>query len=170
MKDKLKDPNLYYFILPIAAGIWAVLAGLVFYPKSVKAWDDPKNGAQAEYQQAQDLMQKIIEKKPEILHSQIKTGEDGEIDLGRSIDTLAILFEIPVSKYTPNVRKPVKRAGKKSRTATMSIKEIGIEKTGRFVSAMLSLSPDLSCEIISIDKAKTGKDNWNVDLTMTYTY
>lgn len=170
MKDKLKDPNLYYILLPIAAGIWAVLAGLVFYPKSVKAWDDPKNGAQTEYQQAQDLMQKIIELQPEILHSQIKTDKDGEIDLGSSVDMLGMFYEIPPSKYTLSIRKPVKRAGKKSRTATMAIKEIGIEKAGRFVSAMLSLSPDLSCEIISIDKAKTGKDNWNVDLTMTYQY
>ncbi|MHC4551239.1 MAG: hypothetical protein ACYSUT_00520 [Planctomycetota bacterium] len=170
MKDKLKDPNLYYILVPVIAGVWAVLAGLVFYPKSVKAWEDPKNGAKAEYKQAQDLLQKIIEKKPEILKERLTTDKKGEVDLGQAIDTLCLLFEIPTSKYRHSVRKPITRAGKKSRTATMTIKEVGIGKIGGFVSAMLSLSPGLDCEVISIDKAKTGKDNWNVDLTMKYTY
>ena len=170
MNDKLKNPNLYYILLPVAAGIWAILAGLVFYPKSVAAWDDPQNGAKAEYKQAQDLMQKIIAQKPEILHNKLKADTKGEVDLGASIDTLAMLFDIPTSTYRHSVKKATKYGGKKTRTASMSIKEIGIEKAGRFVSAMLSLSPNLTCDIITIDKAKTGKDNWNVDLTMRYEY
>jgi hypothetical protein len=144
-----------------------VLAGGVFYPRSVKAWEED---VQPEYQQSQELMRRIIEIQPQRLHYQIKQDQDGEVDFGDAVNTLGILFEIPPSKYTLSVRKPVSRGGKKSRTATMAIKEVGIVKSARFISAMLSLSPDLKCETISLDKAKTGKDNWNVDLTMTYQY
>lgn len=167
MKDKLKNPNLYYIAVPILAGIWALLAGFVFYPGAVKAWEED---AKPVYTESQQWMLKLIELQPQRLQFQVEQGKDGEFDFGQSIDLLTMLFEIPPSKYTLSVRKAVNKGGKKSRTATMAIKELDIETTGRFVSAMLAISPDLKCDIISIDKAKSGKDNWNVDLTMTYKY
>ncbi len=167
MKDKLKNPNIYYIVVPALAGIWALLAGFVFYPGSVKAWQED---AKPVYTESQEWMLKLIELQPERLQFLNKQGKDGEFDFGQSIDVLTQLFQIPTSKYTSSVRKPVSRGGKKSRTATMAMKELDIETTGRFLSAMLAISPDLKCDIVSIDKAKTGKDNWNVDITLTYIY
>ncbi len=168
MKDKLKNPNLYYILMPVVAGIWAILAGFVFYPKSVKAWQED---AKPDYKQAQELMLKIIKIEPErLLTKEIKTGKDGEIDFGSAVDTLTQLLDIHTSKYTLSVQKPVKKAGKKSRTAAMTIKEIDIESTGRFISAMLALSPDIKCDVVSIDKAKSGKDNWNITIRMSHVY
>ena len=167
MKDKLKNPNIYYMAVPTLAGIWALLAGFIFYPGSVKAWEDD---AKPVYIESQQWMLKLIELQPERLQFQAKQGKDGQFDFGQSIDVLTQLFQIKPSQYTLSVRKAVNKGGKKSRTATMAIKELDIETTGRFLSAMLAISPDLKCEIVSIDKAKTGKDNWNVDITLTYLY
>ncbi len=167
MKDKLKNPNLYYILAPVLAGIWAILAGFVFYPGSVKTWQED---IKPEYEESQDWMYKLIELQPQRLQFQVKQGNKVEFDFGKTVDTLTQFFRIPPSKYTLSVRKPVNRAGKKTWTSSMSFKEIDIETTGRFLSTILEITSDLKCDQISIDKAKNGEDNWNVDLTMTYRY
>ncbi|MHC5179877.1 MAG: hypothetical protein ACYSOS_05055, partial [Planctomycetota bacterium] len=53
MKIDLKNPTVYYIAVPILAGIWAVMAGFVFYPRSLEAWDKGRSDA--------DLVKKQIE-------------------------------------------------------------------------------------------------------------
>lgn len=167
MKDKLKDPNLYYILVPAVAAIWALLAGLMFYPKSVKAFQEDVKPV---YEESQQWMLKLIELQPERLNYTVQKGKTGEFDFGQSVDVLTQLLQIPPGKYVFNGRTPVDRGGKKSQTATMKIKELDIKSIGQFLTNMLAISPDLKCDRVSIEKAKGGKDNWNVDFTFTYVY
>lgn len=167
MKEMLKNPNVYYILIPVLVGFWALMACFVFYPGSVSAYQED---AKPEYEKTQEWIEKLVAIAPQRLQNQNKLGSDGKFDFGNTINTLAQLFEIPSSSYTLNIRPEVPRAGKRARTASMSIKEIDIEKTARFVSTMLGGWPDLKCDTLSFDKAKTGKDNWKVEMSLTYYY
>jgi hypothetical protein len=167
MKSILKNPNLYYVLAPVLAGVWALLAGAVFYPGSVNAYQEE---AKAEYEQSQDLIEKILTIQPQRLQYSVENASDRPFDFGEVITALTQAFDIPTSRYTLNVRGQVNRGGKDARSATMDIKEIDVERLAQFLSTMLMTWPDLKCEKLSLEKAKTGKDNWNVDLTLTYYY
>lgn len=167
MKINFKNPNMYYILAPVLAAVWALLAGFVFYPGSVKAYQDD---AKPEYERSQDYIEKILTLQPERLRYSMENGTDKPFDFGEVITTLTAAFKIPTTQYTLNVRGEVNRGGKNARTATMEIKEIDIEKLASFLSTMLMPWPELKCEKLTLDKAKTGKDNWNVDMTLTYYY
>lgn len=167
LKKYLKNPNLYYIAAPAAAALWVLLAGLVFYPRSVNRWEDT---VKPEYEKTQEWIEKLVALEPQRLQYKTQDGQSAKFDFGETIDTLTQLFGIPSSKFTLNVRPEVPKGDKRARTATMNIKEIDIEKMTRFLSSMLSGWPDLSCETLSLEKTKAGKNTWAVDLTLTYYY
>ena len=91
-------------------------------------------------------------------------------DFGEVVTALARDYKIPTSRYTLDVRGEVSHGGKNARDANLDVEEIDIERLAQFLSQMLTDWPDLKCEKLSLKKAKTGKDNWNVDLALTYYY
>ncbi|MEN8127774.1 MAG: hypothetical protein ABFR90_08210 [Planctomycetota bacterium] len=167
MKQALKNPNLYYIAVPVIAALWALMAGLVFYPKSVDTWETSKT----EYKNVQDLIDKIVKLQPERLAYKVDENDtSGEFDFTKTINDFAQVFSIPSSKYGLNVRGEAQRSGRRTRSATISIETIDIEKMAQFISAMLLRWPDLKCETLSFQKIKDTKNNWKVDMSLTYYY
>lgn len=166
MKEHLKNPNVYYILIPVIAAVWALTAGFVFYPNSVKAWEDNKE----QYEESQEWIEKIITVQPQRLQYDVKKGSSEKFDFSETIVTFTKALQIPSSNYTMNIRSEMKRGDKRSRSATVSMKNMDIEKTAVFVSTLLAGWPDLKCEKLSLEKEKVGKNNWKVDMTLTYTY
>jgi len=167
IKVTLKNPNVYYIAAPIVAAVWALLAAVVYYPGAVKAYEQDMK---PEYEKSQELIDQILTIQPQRLQYAIESSSDRPFDFGEVVTTLTGVFEIPTSRYTLNVRGEVNKGNKNARSATMEIKEIDVERLARFLATMLTAWPDLECEKLSLEKAKTGKDNWNVDMTLTYYY
>ena len=167
MKKYLNNPFFYYIAVPAAACIWAAAAGLVFYPRASTSWQD----SQAEYEAAQELMAQIIAVEPQRLAFKQEKGT-AVVDFGftQVINEFASLFSIRTSDFTINTRGPTRRAGKLAQSAVLSIKTIDIERMAKFLSTLLIRWPDLQCEILSLDKLPQGKNNWKVDMTLTYYY
>ena len=162
-----KNPNVYYILVPVLAAIWAVTAGLVSYPKSVKAWQD----SQAEYEKAQGLIDQLATLQPERLAYKVdKTVQSEDFDFTKTINEFAAALSIPPSSYNLTVRSEANRAGRRTRSATVSIKSIDIEKLAQFVSALLLRWPDLKCDTLSFSKIKGAKNNWQADISLTYFY
>lgn len=167
LKQKLKDPNVYYIGVPIAAAFFALLAAFVFYPGSVKSWEDNKS----EFEEAQKWAGKLADLQPDRLNYKVAQGSESEtFDFTVIVDELAKAYTISPSNYTTSVKGEIKKQGKTARTATLSVKSIGIVKLSEFLSAMLARWPDLECDVVSLDKGKAGKDDWQADLTLTYYY
>jgi hypothetical protein len=167
MKDIIKNPTFYYIAAPVLAGVWALLAGLVFYPGAVKAY---QADAKPEYQDSQKLIEKILTIQPQRLQYSDEVSTDRPFDFGEVVTELTREYKIPTSRYTLNVRGEVSHGDNNARSATLDIEEIDFGRLAQFLSQMLTTWPDLKCEKFSLKKAKTGKDNWNVDLTLTYYY
>ena len=169
MKTKLdfKDPNVYYIFVPVLAGLWAITAGLVFYPKSVKAWDE----SEAEYTKAKDLVDQLVTLQPERLAYKVdENSESQDFDFTNTINEFAKALSISESNYNLTVRSETNRGGRKTRSASISIKTIDIEKLAQFLSALLLRWPDLKCDTLSFSKIKDAKNNWQADISLTYFY
>jgi len=167
MKIDLKDPNVYYILVPALVAMWAVTAGLVLYPKSVKAWEQ----SEAEYTKAQTLMDQLVTLQPERLAYKVdENAKSEDFDFTKTINEFAQALSIPPSNYNLTVRSEANRAGRKTRSATISIKTIDIEKLSQFLSALLLRWPDLKCDTLSFSKIKNAKNNWQAEISLTYFY
>ena len=167
MNKHLKNPNFYYIAVPVLVGLWAILVALVFYPKSVQAWE----GEKSEFETTKKLIAQIVALQPKRLSYEVKDDKtEGDFDFPKTIHEFAQVFKIPDSNCSWTVRDKVKKAGKKTQSATVKIKNVDMQTMGRFVSGMLLRWPDLKCELIGLQKVGNSKNTWKVDLRFTYYY
>lgn len=167
MNKTLKNPNFYYIVIPVLAALWALMAGLGFYPKSVQVWDDSKE----EYNKSKTLIEKLIALQPKRLEYQVDESQQSDkFDFTRTINDFAEVFSISLSNYNLNVRLETKRAGRRVQSASMSIKTIDIENLAQFLSGLLLRWPDLKCEMLSLEKLKNSKNAWKAEMSLTYYY
>ena len=166
INEILRNPNFYYIAGPAAAGVFALLAAFVFFPGSLKQWQD----SQDEYRESQDWAGKLLALQPDRLSSATQTGRTETFDFTVVVDEFAKAFSISPTNYTTSVKGEVRKQGKRARSATLSIKSIDIERFTKFLSSMLARWPDLECDVLSLDKGKAGKDDWKADTTLTYYY
>lgn len=167
MKETLKKPAFYYILVPVAAALWAVIAGLVFYPRSVQAWQDTKDEAI----QAEELIDKLVTLQPKRLTYKVDESTEGdEFDYTKTINEFARVFKISPSDYNLTVRGETRKAKRRAQSASMTIKTIDIETLAQFLSALLVRWPDLKCEVLSFEKVKKTKNNWTATLSLTYYY
>jgi hypothetical protein len=167
MKIDPKNPNVYYIAVPVIAGLWAILAGFVFYPSSIEAWEK----SQMDYESAEKQIEQLVTLQPKRLAYKVdEKAKPEEFDFTQTINDFARVFSISDTNYNLTVRGQAKRAGRETRSATIVIKSIDIEKLAQFLSAMLLRWPELKCEVLSFEKIKNAKNNWKVNMSMTYYY
>lgn len=167
MKEYIKNPLFYYVAVPSLLGIWAIAAGVIVYPRAATTLQQEKE----DYTAAQELLAQILAIEPQRLaHQQEKGTVSGDFDFTRMVNDFASLFAIPPANFTLNTRGETRRAGKRARSATLSVRTIDIEKTAKFLSAMLIRWPELQCESLTLEKLPQGKNSWRVDMTLTYYY
>ena len=164
MKIDYKNPMLYYIMVPVLAGLWAVLAGSVFYPNSVKACDETRY----ESEDVDNQIKRLVDLQPERLAFKVEKKASEDFDFTKTINEFAQKYSISPSNYNLNVRGEARKSGMKTRSASISIKNIDIEKMAQFLSDMLFRWPDLKCENLGIEKVKNSKNNWKVDMKLTY--
>ena len=167
MKIDPKNQNLYYIVVPVLAGLWAILAGFVFYPGSINAWEK----SQTDFESAEKQIKQLVAIQPKRLDYKVdEKAKPEEFDFTKTINDFAPVFSISDSNYNLTVRSPAKKAGRQTRSATIVIKTIDVEKLAQFLSAMLLRWPELKCEVLSFEKIKNTKNNWKVNMSMTYYY
>ncbi len=167
MKDYLKNPLFYYITAAAVTGLWAIAAGTMLYPRSQTHWQQEKD----DYVEAQTFLQQILTLEPKRLAHQEEEGTvTGDFDFTPVVNEFASLFSIPPANFTLNTRGETRQAGKRARSATLRIQTIDIENDANFLSAMLIRWPDLQCNSLSLEKLPQGKNNWRVDMRLTYYY
>lgn len=167
MKIDFKNPTVYYIAIPIIAGVWALTAGIVFYPRSIQAWDQGKSDAAVVEEQIKEL---AALQPQRLAFTSEASNESEEFDYTKTVNDFSRIFAISESNYNLNVRGKARRAGRETQSASILIKSIDIEKLAQFLSALLLRWPDLKCEQLSIEKIKNTKNNWKVNLSLTYYY
>jgi len=125
MKIDFKNPNVYYIGVPVLAGLWAILAGFVFYPSSIEVWDKSRT----DFESVEKQIKQLVALQPKRLAYKVdEKAEPEDFDFTKTINEFARIFSISDSNYNLTVRGQTKRAGRQTRSATIVIKTIDIEK------------------------------------------
>ena len=167
MKIHHKNPNLYYTTVPVLVGLWAILAGFVFYPGSIKAWEK----SQADFESIEKQIKQLMALQPKRLEYKVdEKAEPEDFDFTKTVNDFARVFSISDTNYNLTVRGLTKRAGRQTRSASIVIKKIDTEKIAQFLSALLLRWPELRCEVLNFEKIKNTKNDWKVNMSLTYYY
>lgn len=167
MKDYLKDPRFYLIAVPALAGLWALYAWLFALPSA----RDKVASTQEVYEKVNEQIARILE----LAGSQrleYGTGEDGaaEFDYATLVQEYAAQWRIPSSDYSLQVNPEVRRKGKLTQGANITINDVSIETFSQFISTMLIRWPGLQCDQIKLSRTKAGPDTWRIAMKMTYVY
>ncbi len=166
MRDYWKNPNFYYILIPTLATVWAGLASLAFMPAANQRYQEQDN----QYVKSKDLIRKILQIEPERLDYKLEKGQSVEFDYATAIEEFAKACKISSSNYSLRGGREVKRGGRKTKSADMTINAIDIERFATFLSSMLIRWSDLRCELLTMTKSKTGPDTWKATIKFTYYY
>jgi len=166
MKDYYKQPDFYYVLIPAIITLWAVIAWMVSVPTAEKKWDRSKN----QYSDAQTHIERILTLDAERLDYEKNKGKDSEFDYATAVEQFAGLWKIPSSAYSLQAGREIKRGGRRTKTANVSIKPVNIEKFCQFLSTILLRWPDLQCDQLKLSKLPGGPDSWKADIKLTYNY
>jgi len=166
MKDFYKNANFYFLLIPVAAAVWAALASTVFLKSAQEKWDKIDN----DFEKSQPLIAEIITLVPERIKMQQEKKKMGRFDYNTVIQSFADTHKIPESGYSLRSSAPVKRGGKPTQAASLTIDNIKIEPFSKFLSEMLYIWPNLECEKLTLTKQDTGPDAWKVQTQYKYTF
>ena len=166
MKQYYKEPNFYYILIPAVITIWAIILSMV----SIKTADSKLARQKKQYTESQDYLRQIIELDPERLD--YKNSKDGgsKFDYASVIEEFASKLNINSANYSLQASKEVKRGGKRTQSASITIKPIDVQTCASFISELLLRWPDLECDSLTLTNLPDGPDLWNVSLKMTYNF
>jgi hypothetical protein len=164
MKELLKNPIMYYILVPIVVGFWPLLMATVYLPKSKNNWEDMKS----QYLEAQITIQEILPLDPERLEFTDSVGKNEQFDYVTAIAKIARDQGIPDTKYDLSSGLTITTREQTTKTATLALNEVDITKLSRFLSTLLLHWPSLECTNIQLVKKKNALDSWDVDLKFKY--
>ena len=146
MEAVSENPLFYYITICSVCRSVRLTAAVVFIRALAMAKE------KQDYEAAEELLAQIIKIEPQRLTYQQKDGQTtGDFDFSRAVNEFAVLFSISPANFTLNTRGEIRRAGKRARSATLSIRTIDIERTAKFLSAMLVRWPELQCEQLTFE-------------------
>lgn len=167
MKDIYKNPTLYYILVPIVVALWPLFVWGVYLPNAKRSLKNER----AEYSKAQNIMLEILALDPDRLEFIDANSAPAEFAYVSAVAKVAGFCGIPSANYKVSSGPIIKRQGKKSQTATVSLKDVGIVKFAKFLSTIQLRWADLECVQLKKLKKKAGfPDRWDVDLEFKYYY
>ncbi len=167
MKDIYKNPILYYIAIPIIVALWPLLVWIVYLPASEHSLVDEIN----QYKKAEQVMLEILRLDPARLELADSNTPSEEFDYARAVQRVASLYEISPVSYKLNSGIIIKSGGQKSQGATVSLKDIGIDRFANFLFTIQLYWANLQCNRLKLTSKKSPPPNiWDVDLEFKYYY
>jgi len=166
MKQILKNPILYYALLPVLVGLWPLLVGTVYLPAARRDWQLETE----QYKQGQSLIAEILALDPDRLAFVDPNSTPAEFNYANAIDRVANLCRIPSSGYKLSSGRIVTAAGQKSQDAKVVLTDIDIVRFSKFLSTIQSLWPNLKCDRAKLTRKESLPDQWQIDIDFKYYY
>ncbi len=166
MKDLLKNPTLYYVLVPVAAALWPLLIWAVYLPGAERKFSYEKG----RYGKGQEIIAEILSIDPDRLEFAGSKKIAAEFDYAVAVEKIAALCNISSSNYKLSSGPITTTEGQKSQNAKISLKDIDIVKFARFLSTIQLHWGNLQSTQIKLTKKKNVPDLWDIDLDFKYYY
>jgi len=164
MKDIYKNPILYYLLVPCLVALWPLLVWAVYLPGAKRSYEQEAD----QYLEAQLTIATILERDSTRLESNDPNKTDDKFDYASAVSDIARKCGIPATNYTTSA-KPVRTSGgKKSKSATVVLKQVDIKSFATFLSKIQLRWANLQCESVTLTQKKGLVDVWKVDLDFKY--
>ena len=161
MKDAIKNPLLYFLVVPVCIAIWPLLVWAMYLPRT----QDNFTKEQSSYKEGEEIIKHILELDPDRIKMAKK--EDGkEFEYSTAVSAAAAKCGISSQHYSHST-KP-RRKG--IQTCRVELKEVGIRKFAEFLSGIVLQWPSLECDKVIFKPNKKKKDVWNIDMEFKYEF
>ena len=164
MKDIVRNPILYYIGVPLLVALWPLLVWGVYLPRAEKGLERQEN----EYNTVQPIMLEILTLDPDRASDTNDTAV--EFNYASAVEKAASLCRIPPSKYRLSTAMPMKTGDRRSKGATVTIKEIDVVSLARFLSSIQVRWASLELESIKLTAKKGLVDVWDAEVKFKYYY
>ncbi len=167
MRDIIRNPMLYYVLIPVLIAVWPLLVWAAYLPKAERAWQDD----QAQYAEGQTLILDILRLDPERLKLGDAPEISGEFTYAKAVGRVANLCGIPFpSNCSYNAGSIITSEGKKSQNARVTLADVDIVRAAKFLSTIQSTWVNLKCSRVKLTKKEGVPDQWSVEFTFWYYY
>ncbi|MHC4126352.1 MAG: hypothetical protein ACYSRR_07880 [Planctomycetota bacterium] len=161
MKDAIKNPLLYFLVVPVGIAIWPLLVWAVYLPNAQNSFAEE----QASYEEGEKIIKNILVLDPDrIKLDKREGGKEFEYSSAiREASSKAVMSSMNYSHSTKKKRKGIQ-------TCHVELTEIGIQKFALFLSGILVQWPSLECVKVNFKPVKNKKDVWDIDMDFKYEF
>ena len=156
----------YYVLAPALMALWPLLVWGVYLPRAQQAEQEDLQ----QRQHARELMLDILKYDPGRLDAAGPAQNSGRFIPNEAISRVADRCNIASRNYTPTIGPVVPSSGKKIQGIKVALSDIGIVQACRFLSTIQSMWVNLECENLKLTKKEGLPDQWNVEMSLKYTY
>lgn len=168
MKDIIRNPILYYVVVPVLVGLWPLLVWAMYLPR---ARQDVHEHI-ALYKKAEPIMMEILTLDPERLEFADANDTAAEFTYGGAVDWVASLCKIPPTTYRVSASTIMTANNQRTQTAKVDLRQIDIARFAKFLSMIQLRWGNLQCERVKLTKKEGLADNdiWDMDIEFKYYY
>ena len=153
MKDAIKNPLLYFLLVPVGIAIWPLFVWALYLPSA----QDNFAKEQQLYEEGEEIIKRILVLNPNWV--EVNKGKGAvEFEYSAAVSEAATKCRISSKNYSHS-SKP-KRKG--IQTCRVEFAEIGIEKFALFLSGIILQWPSLECEKVTFKPDNKKKDVWKI--------
>jgi hypothetical protein len=165
IKELIRDPKLYYILVPLVCALWPLWVGLVALPSAQKTWEDEKDS----YTQAEKIIANIYKLDPERFAGDPNQGKAAVFSYPAAINQVAGSCGIPAPDVVLGVSGVMKaKEGQQTQDAHVTLKQVNIATFAKFLSTMQLRWADVQCTSLKLTKEKGAPDLWKADMTLKY--
>jgi len=165
IKELIRDPKLYYILIPLVCAVWPLWVGLVSLPAAQKTWVDEK----ALYAEAETIIARIYKIDPERFTAAQNQGKAAVFSYPAAVEQVARSCGVPSTEYKLQSSAVMKaKEGQQTQDAQVTLKQVNITTFSKFLSTMQLRWADLQCTSLKLTKQKGALDLWKADMTLKY--
>jgi hypothetical protein len=164
-KKLIRDPKLYYILVPLVCALWPIWVGLVSLPAAQKTWQ----GDMDLYAQAEKVIIQIHDLDPERFTAAQNQGKAAAFNYPTAVDQVARSCGIPAAEYKLQSSAVMKsQGGQQVQDADVTLKQVSITTFAKFLSTMQVRWADLQCTSLKLTKQKGTADTWKADMKFKF--
>ncbi len=164
LQDLKKKWNLYILLAIGVSIVWLFIVGAFLLPAASKS----KAKALKKYATVNELATKIYTLDPARINYASNKSKGNVFIYSTEVNKVATKYGIAPSDYNISTQKTKKNKGRKTQAAMMIINNVDIVSLSSFLSEILDIWPDLTCESLKLRADKNQSDLWKATIKFNY--
>jgi hypothetical protein len=165
IKKLIRDPKLYYIIVPVVCAIWPLWVGVFALPSAQTTWEQDKQS----YERIEKVVEQIHRLDPERFAAAQDQGKVAAFSYPAAVEQVAKFCNIPSTEYKLQSSAVMKaKEGQQTQDADITLKQVDVATFAKFLSTMQLRWADLQCVSLKLTKQKGAADLWKADMKFKY--